>query len=67
MTPERRHNVKARTLTDEDVEAITDALEARISTRFYGDIGKGIWGLVWRAVILAMVSIAAYGAFGGKK
>lgn len=52
----------SRTLTDEDIEAITEALEKKMTTKIYHDLGKGIFGMIWRGILLAIVSIAAYGA-----
>lgn len=51
-----------RQLSDADVTAIVDALEVRLTDKFYRDVGKGLWGMVWKALIGAMVFIAAYGA-----
>jgi len=58
-----------RQLSDSDVTAIVDALEVRLTDKFYRDLGKGLWGLVWKALIGALVFIAAYGAikYGGKQ
>lgn len=52
-----------RTLTDADVEAILEQAEKR----FYSNLGKGVWGLVWKALILALVAIAATGYLKGVK
>ena len=56
-----------RLISDADVTAIVDALEVRLTDKFYRDLGKGLWGIVWKAIIGAMVFIAAYGAmkYGG--
>ncbi len=56
-----------RNLTDADVAAITDALEKRMTERFYNDIGRGVWSMVWKAVVVALVGIAAYGSMKGMK
>lgn len=53
---------RQRTLTDADVEALTEAMRKKWITSFYQDLGKGVWALVWRAVVLAIVLVAAYGA-----
>ena len=57
-----------RQLSDDDVTAIVDALEGRLTDKFYRDLGKGLWGLFWKAIIGAIVFVAAYGALksGGK-
>ena len=59
--------MSARNLTDGDVNAIVDALEQRVTERFYRDLGRGLWAYAWRALMLAIVSIAAYGAWKGLK
>jgi len=59
--PQDRH------LTDDDVKAIVDQLENRVTERFYGDLGRGVWGVVWKAIILAIIGIAAYGSTKGFK
>ena len=56
-----------RLLTDEDVQAITDALEQRVVERFYGDLGKGVWTLVWRPIVLGILAVAVYGSTKGFK
>jgi len=60
---ERRH----RALTDEDVKAIADEFESRLVARFYDNLGRGVWGLMWKAMIGAIVIVAAYGAVRGVK
>lgn len=51
-----------RILSDEDVDAIAAALENRLEERFMVNLGKGVWGLFWKALIVLLVAIAAYGA-----
>lgn len=51
-----------RNLTDADADAVAAALEARLAKRFYLNLGRGVWGLVWKGIIIAMVAIIAYGA-----
>jgi hypothetical protein len=51
-----------RNLTEDDVVAVVDELERRIVERFFSNVGKGVWQLVWRALIALMVLLAAYGA-----
>lgn len=53
---------RKRTLTDADVEAIAKATRKAWSDGFYQDLGKGVWALVWRALVAGMILIAAYGA-----
>ena len=49
---------RTRTLTDEDVEAIVDNLRKK----FFINLGKGVWALAWKGIILLAVGIAIYGA-----
>lgn len=56
---------KNRNLTDDDVIAIADALEGRIAKRFYLNLGKGVWGMLWRGVVAVIVFISAYGTVKG--
>jgi hypothetical protein len=58
-------NQSQRTLTDADVDAITDALERRMVEGFYRDIGMGVWGIAKKAFYLALAGLAAYGYFKG--
>jgi hypothetical protein len=51
-----------RTLSDADVQAIVDAMEVRLTRRFYLNLGRGVWGLVWRGVLGVLLLLAAYGA-----
>lgn len=60
MTEDRR-------LTDADVQALADEFEARMVNRFYSNLGSGVWSLVWKAFVLSIVAIAAYGAVKGWK
>jgi len=56
-----------RKLSDADVNAIVDQLETKVAERFYGDLGRGVWGVVWKAIVVAIVGIAAYGSMKGIK
>lgn len=51
-----------RHLTEADVDAIVSALEKRVAEKFYRDLGKGVWGLVWKALVIGLLAVAAYGA-----
>lgn len=50
-----------RTISDEDAEAIAAALEERLMRKFYADLGKGVWAMAWKALIVLIVGIAGYG------
>lgn len=51
----------ARTLTQADVDALAAALEVRLKKTFYHDLGKGLWGLIMKAVLGFLVFLAAHG------
>lgn len=63
-TPSRRS--EERTLTDADVDAIAEKLLQAGAKRFYLEAGRGLWGLVWKVIVVALVALAAYGAGVGK-
>ncbi len=56
-----------RNLTDDDVKAIVEKMEAAVVARFYNDLGRGVWAVVWKAIVVALIGIAAYGALKGMK
>lgn len=53
---------EGRTLTDKDIEALAVMLEKRLEKKFYHDLGKGIWGLVWKVLVGSLLLLAAHGA-----
>lgn len=53
-----------RLLSDADVAAIVDELEERMVSRFYGNVGRGVWAWFWKAVLGLLILAAAYGAGG---
>lgn len=55
-----------RALTDSDIRALADELERQLTERFYTNLGRGLWSIVWRALVGAAVALAAYGAAKGK-
>lgn len=57
------HDNEARNLTNDDVKALADEMEARLMSRFYGNLGRGVWDLAWRAIVLCIVGLAAYGIY----
>jgi len=67
LTIERNKMDPKRNLTEADVNAIVDALEERISKKFYLDIGQGVWSMAWKTIIVLIIGIAAYGATKGLK
>lgn len=57
-----QENPGKRVLSDADVKALADEMERRIVNRFYRNLGRGVWALVWKAALVALVALAAYGA-----
>ena len=51
-----------RTLTEDDVEAVVVRLEARLEERFFSNLGKGVWAILWRACIVIILGITVLGA-----
>ena len=60
--PDPDHERRNRALTDQDIEALADKLEKTLTSRFYTNLGRGLWGFAWRGIILGALAIAAYGA-----
>ena len=57
---ERRHH----TLTEADLDRIVDKLEKRLLGRFYINLGKGVWAIAWKGLVVLLLGIAAFGHFG---
>jgi len=49
-----------RTLTDADVKAIADQLQAQISERFVRGAGWGILRMAWNGLIIGIIALAVY-------
>lgn len=60
-----------RTLTEADVRAIAAEVirqgEPAVQHWFYSNLGRGLWGVIWKAIVVSLVGLAAYGAAGGHK
>jgi len=54
--------VTDRNLTDADVAAIVEGLRKEMVESFYKDLGRGLWGAVLKALITALIGVAAYSA-----
>lgn len=50
-----------RNLTDADVEAIVAKLKTELVEDFYGDLGRGVWAFVKKALIGLLLLLAIYG------
>ena len=57
--------MEERALTDGDVKAIVDELERRATQRFQINVGRGVLGLAWRALVILLIWLSAYGAGSG--
>ena len=65
MQDERRKHKRDGRLSEEDRDAIARKVFARFQDQFYMNVGKGLWRLVWKVLILGLIAVAAYGAGGG--
>jgi hypothetical protein len=54
-----------RTLTEGDIRALADALDERFAARFYLNLGKGVWALAWKGIVVLMLALAASQYFKG--
>lgn len=61
MTPPIKER-RSRILTDEDVEALVNALGTKLKQEFYQDLGRGLFAAAKKAVIAALIGLAFYGA-----
>jgi len=50
--------MEERNLTDADVKA----LATEFKNQFYSNLGKGVWSLVWKAMIGVLIALAYYGS-----
>jgi hypothetical protein len=60
-------NEVQRNLTNGDVIALANEIEKRMVDRFYNDLGRGVWGVTWRVLMMTVLAIAAYGSIKGIK
>jgi len=57
--------MQQRNLTEHDVKAIVDLLRKEVTQGFYQDLGRGVWSIAWKVIVVLILSIAAYGHFKG--
>ena len=50
-------NEEKRNLTDDDVAAIVSSLKES----FFSNVGQGVWAFAWKAILMGLVALAAYG------
>lgn len=55
-----------RNLTDDDVKAIVDGLKEKLMTDFYGEVGKGLWAWVKKALFVLLFILALQGIQGDR-
>lgn len=55
-----------RKLTDDDVAAIVALLKQQLLTDFYGEVGRGVWGWVKKALFVILFVLALQGMAGDK-
>jgi len=70
MTRIQQHQLderRSRALTDADVQALANEMERRLANRFYLNLGRGFWGLVWKGIIVILIGISTYGVVRGIK
>lgn len=51
-----------RNLTDADVKALADEMEGRLVSRFYSNLGQGVWSVAWKLVVVGIIALVAYGS-----
>ena len=49
------------------MDAIVAALTNKVKQEFYADLGRGVWGIAWKALVTMLVGLAAYGSLKGYK
>lgn len=54
-----------RNLTDDDIQALADAMEKKMVNRFYSNLGRGVWGIAWKILVVGILAVAAYGSLRG--
>ncbi len=54
---ERRSTV----LTEEDREDIAERVFEKFKDEFFRNVGKGVWRVVWKSIIVGMIVLSAYG------
>lgn len=69
MEDERKTDRRIRNMTDEDLDKLAELVvskgEKALWNRFMENLGRGLWGFIWKGLIMGLLVLAAYGA--GKK
>lgn len=53
------------TLSEDDRQAIADLVFKKFEENFFLNVGRGVWKIVWRGIVIGVIVLAAYGAGGG--
>lgn len=53
-------------LSDSDIQRLAEELESRLVSKFYRNLGMGVWALVWKAIVGVIILVAIYGSTKGK-
>lgn len=49
-------------LSEDEIDAIVDRLCEKFEKKLYVNLGKGVLGIFWKALIVVLIAIAGYGA-----
>lgn len=49
-------------LTEEEIDMIVDKVCSKLEAKLYLNVGQGIFGLIWKGVVVLLIAIAGYGA-----
>lgn len=49
-------------LNEEDIELIVDKVCEKLERKLYLNIGSGVFGLLWKGILVILIGVAAYGA-----
>lgn len=60
--PDNKEERRQRTLTQQDIEILATEIRKQMVSQFYSDLGHGVWGFVWKGLIVLGMGIAVYGA-----
>lgn len=50
-----------RNLTEEDIDALASKILEKAQVNFYKGVGQGVWGLIKKALLPALLILAMYG------
>lgn len=47
-----------RNFTDADIAALV----AKMKDEFFTNVGKGVWGFLWKGILMGLIALSIYGA-----